>query len=267
MLPQIANTVFAKVRFSGSKKIYSNETSTSREEEVIFEKEDLHAHKKLKTIKSPRIVFNGGHIKAVTSLCLIEAPGKCPIIVSGGEDKIINLWSIETGCNDLLVTLKGHTARVSCLSTCRVNSQGTAIALVSGSWDETLIVWDISSIYDVIAGEIKADQFANKSKSIVLKGHKNRVSGVECPSIKFGDNEKRCVISVSYDNTIRVWHIIDDMFGENSIEFKYKIVALQETWWLCMKYYLSIVHGPIVLTGGKDHTLRVWKLMEPESKG
>jgi WD40 repeat protein len=59
-------------------------------------------------------------------------------IVSCSEDKMIKLWNIET--NQCLHEFKGHIDQVKCLEISADKSK-----LYSGSFDQTVIVWDISS--------------------------------------------------------------------------------------------------------------------------
>ena len=105
---------------------------------------------KQKVLKAPRIVYNNGHIKSITAMTVIKTDyttqsiddTAAPVIVSGGEDKCINFWSVESG--SLIMTLDGHSARVTGLAMC---CPGRAHALlVSCSWDETIRVWPVIAL-------------------------------------------------------------------------------------------------------------------------
>lgn len=96
-------------------------------------------------------------------------------LVSGGCDRDVRVWDMETG--ESKHTLRGHTSTVRCL---KMSDEHTAI---SGSRDTTLRVWDIKS------------GVCTK----VLVGH---LASVRCLEIK-GD----IVVSGSYDTTAKVWSI------------------------------------------------------------
>ncbi|KAI5787341.1 WD40-repeat-containing domain protein [Pyronema domesticum] len=98
-------------------------------------------------------------------------------LVSGGCDRDVRVWDMETGyCKTVL---RGHTSTVRCL---KMSDKKTAI---SGSRDTTLRIWDIEK------GVCKN----------VLVGHQ---ASVRCLEIH-GD----LVVSGSYDTTARIWSIKD----------------------------------------------------------
>ncbi|MCJ1310589.1 hypothetical protein MMC25_004254 [Agyrium rufum] len=97
------------------------------------------------------------------------------ILVSGGCDRDVRVWNMNTGAS--IYTLRGHTSTVRCL---KMSDQDTAI---SGSRDTMLRVWDIPS------GTCKH----------TLSGHQ---ASVRCLEIH-GDY----VVSGSYDTTARIWCI------------------------------------------------------------
>ncbi|GAA5941939.1 F-box/WD repeat-containing protein [Sporobolomyces koalae] len=98
------------------------------------------------------------------------------IVVSGGCDREVRVWDVETG--KCLHTLRGHTSTVRCMRVL----DGRPIA-VSGSRDSTLRVWDIEK------GECLH----------LLSGHTHSVRCIEVSGNK--------VVSGSYDATCRLWDI------------------------------------------------------------
>lgn len=60
------------------------------------------------------------------------------VLVSGGQDKVIHVWNMETG--ELLRELKGHESSVECLS-----FDGSSELLASGSADFTVRVWNVET--------------------------------------------------------------------------------------------------------------------------
>jgi eukaryotic-like serine/threonine-protein kinase len=63
-------------------------------------------------------------------------------IASGGEDSAVKVWDSHTG--KIERTFRGHTGIVSSLAFCQGGSR-----LVSGSWDKTVKVWDVSRLSEV----------------------------------------------------------------------------------------------------------------------
>lgn len=252
---------------------------------------DDNNNKKDRIIKAPRIIFDKHHIKGITATAVLPMRvGNCPLLLSGGEDKVINVWSVEKG--SLLLTLDGHSARVSSLMTYSFDSDNNNVIIVSSSWDETIRVWPVACINNLLEGEISREEAQDMIKSgcKMFKEHKNRVSAVEVIRVTNIDGkENTFLISASLDNTMRVYdfssilnsHVErfkklvedsskdnDNNNNNNSVELKFlfKIYDLEVTWWMSMKTYISSTYGPLVLSGGKDHSLRVWKI-EPPPEG
>ncbi|GAA5849802.1 hypothetical protein JCM8547_000567 [Rhodosporidiobolus lusitaniae] len=98
------------------------------------------------------------------------------VVVSGGCDRDVRVWDVETG--ECLHTLRGHTSTVRCMRIL----DGRPIA-VSGSRDKTVRVWDIER------GECLH----------VLNGHQLSVRCLEVSGNK--------VVSGSYDATCRLWNV------------------------------------------------------------
>ncbi|GAA5859910.1 hypothetical protein JCM1840_001792 [Sporobolomyces johnsonii] len=98
------------------------------------------------------------------------------VVVSGGCDREVRVWEVETG--KCLHTLRGHTSTVRCMRVL----DGRPIA-VSGSRDATLRVWNIET------GEMVH----------LLSGHEHSVRCIEVAGNK--------VVSGSYDATCRLWDV------------------------------------------------------------
>ncbi|GAA6062199.1 hypothetical protein JCM10212_006480 [Sporobolomyces blumeae] len=98
------------------------------------------------------------------------------VVVSGGCDREVRVWDIETG--KCLHTLRGHTSTVRCMRVL----DGRPIA-VSGSRDATLRVWDLK-----------------KGECIhLLNGHEHSVRCIEVSGNR--------AVSGSYDATCRLWDV------------------------------------------------------------
>ncbi|KAI5481685.1 hypothetical protein MNV49_002911 [Pseudohyphozyma bogoriensis] len=98
------------------------------------------------------------------------------IVVSGGCDRDVRVWDVETG--QCLWVLQGHTSTVRCMRVL----DGRPIA-VSGSRDATLRVWNIQTGQPIH----------------LLSGHEHSVRCIEVSGNK--------VVSGSYDATCRLWDV------------------------------------------------------------
>jgi WD40 repeat protein/serine/threonine protein kinase len=109
--------------------------------------------------------------------CDISPDGR--FALSGCWDKIIRLWSIETG--NLIRTFEGHSIQVD-----KVKFLTNGQKFLSAGGDKTLRLWDVAS------GECLQ----------IYKGHTDTV---ECLAIS---PDEKFVISGSFDSSVRVWDIV-----------------------------------------------------------
>ncbi|MDB9537380.1 hypothetical protein PN451_16350, partial [Dolichospermum planctonicum CS-1226] len=121
-------------------------------------------------------------------------------------DKTIKIWDItqqKTGFfgfiyerirSRLKFTLKGHSYSVNAIA---VTPDGKTV--ISGSWDKTIKIWDITQqktgffgfIYERIRSRLK----------FTLKGHSYSVNAIALTP------DGKTVISVSSDHTIKIWDV------------------------------------------------------------
>lgn len=141
-----------------------------------------------------------GHTSTVRCLDILEYNG-IRYIVTGSRDNTLHVWKIDERLYDdepdtleswpilydtpdrnpyFMGVLRGHLASVRTVS-------GYGNIVISGSYDNTLIVWDII-----------------KMKCLyILTGHTDRIY-----STIYDHKRNRC-ISASMDSTIRIWDLID----------------------------------------------------------
>ena len=225
-------------------------------------------------IKAPRIVFKG-HSKTVLSLAVLRTPDEDDtLILSGGEDKLLMIWSLATG--EHLTTIKGHDQRVAAIATLGI--RGCPPLAVTASWDETLRIWPLEMCYahNGTPEELSANLLTASTR---LRGHKNRVFGVT--TILDHDRKPICA-SGSADNKIIVWTLpkgekLYELYNEKDV-----------TWNLCLSsFYVepklsdehdtiavgpagavaattkvkkSAIVGPVIISGCKNNTVRIWKV-------
>ena len=132
------------------------------------------------------------HTKGVNSLAF-SIDGT--FLVSGGNDKTVNLWDIQTG--GVIKAFHGHTNWVWSVS---ISPDCTMIA--SGSWDHTIRLWDVQT----------------RECCCVIDGHNAAVN-----SVSFSPTNPKLLISASYDHTIQQWdvdgHQIGSTYEGNHVAF------------------------------------------------
>ncbi|KYQ99960.1 G beta like protein [Tieghemostelium lacteum] len=166
-----------------------------------------------------------GHKGFVTAIAV--SPQDPTVILSSSRDKTVMVWKLDP-TNPLEVgkalrSLHGHNHYVQDV----VISHDGQFAL-SGSWDTTLRLWDITR------GE----------STRLFKGHKQDVTSVAFS----GDN--RQIISGSRDNTIKVWNTIG--------ECKYTLDDQGHTEWVsCVRFSPNT---PTIVSGGWDNKVKIWDI-------
>lgn len=150
------------------------------------------------------------------------------LLAVGYTNGTIKLFDTSTGESE--VTFAGHKNDVNCLS-----FDEDSMRLVSGSKDTSIIVWDIVA----------------ESGLYKLHGHKGPVTGV-----KFMKSERNIIVSSSKDTFIKFW----DMTTQHC--FKTMPGHVTEIW-----DFVLLEQDTILVTGGSDSELRIWKLEFTEAEG
>ncbi len=117
----------------------------------------------------------GGHTNSVNSVAF-SPDGRT--LASGGFDKVIKLWDVETGT--LLKTFKGHGDAVLSVT---FSPDGKVLA--SGSYDKSIKLWEI------VSGKILQ----------TMRGHQKAVT-----SVNFRP-DGQILASGSFDRTVKLWEV------------------------------------------------------------
>ncbi|KAF5380915.1 hypothetical protein D9615_004162 [Tricholomella constricta] len=204
---------------------------------------------------APASVLKAGS-RYVNSVAYISPSPDAPkgYAVTGGQDTVINVFSLDSSKDDPDFSLLGHTENVCALD---VTPGGV---IISGSWDRSAKVWkDFTLAYDLKGHQqsvwavlaVDEEQYLTGSadKTIRLwqqhktvhtyEGHRDAVRGLALmPDIGFA--------SCSNDSEIRVWTFGGDVVYTLSGHTSFV-------------YSLSILPNGDVVSGGEDRTVRVWK--------
>ncbi|KAI9323832.1 WD40-repeat-containing domain protein [Dichotomocladium elegans] len=181
------------------------------------------------------------------------------VLVSGGCDRDVRVWDLETG--RMRHILRGHTSTIRCLK-----MKDKRIA-VSGSRDATMRAWDIERgvLLHLFHGHQSSVRCLEISGDLVASGSYDHTARVwdlrtgRCLHVLVGhhlqiyaiafDGQK--VVTGSLDSNIRVW----------STETGQCLAALQGHTSLVGHLQLS---GNMLVSGGSDGCLRVWDLQHYE---
>ena len=136
------------------------------------------------SVNNYHIRILNGHTNAVHQISWIP-DNSYSKLATGSWDKTIKIWDITTGT--CLHTLKGHTDWITAVAW---SPDGNYIASGSAASDKTIKIWD-----------------AHTGACIhTLKGHDNYISSLSWSP------DSSMLASGSYDNTIKLWSIIDKKF-------------------------------------------------------
>lgn len=201
-----------------------------------------------------------GHAGPLTSICAINAKGSEGAdnihVATASKDRTLRLWKFDAedtldgpARTSAFKVLRGHGAAVQCVS-----SQPSGNMVCSGSWDNTINLWETSGS-DADGDTISIKKRRKKGESnesltegvavSTIVGHTNCVSSVVWP-------EDDTIYSASWDHSIRIWDVESG----------------KATWnMFCGKVLNSIDVGgensALIAAGASDATLRIWDPRRP----
>jgi guanine nucleotide-binding protein subunit beta-2-like 1 protein len=168
-----------------------------------------------------------GHSNWVTQIA--TTPEVPDMILSSSRDKTVIVWNLVRSENQYGFprrALKGHSHFVSDV----VISSDGQFAL-SGSWDNTLRLWDLST------GLAVRQPFY---------GHDGDVLSVAFSA------DNRQIVSGSRDKTIKLWNTLG--------ECKFTITEDRHTEWVSCVRFSPNTSNPIIVSCGWDRLVKVWSL-------
>jgi len=167
-----------------------------------------------------------GHNGWVTQLATTpEVPDR---LLSASRDKTIIVWKLskeEGNYGFAQRALKGHSHFVSDV----VISSDGQFAL-SGSWDTTLRLWDITN-------GVSTRSFIGHTKDVL--------------SVAFSADNRQ-IVSGSRDKTIKLWNTL--------AECKYTITEDCHTEWVSCVRFSPNTANPVIVSAGWDKLVKVWNL-------
>jgi len=156
-------------------------------------------------------------------------------IISGSADETIKIWNLSTF--KLVTTLKGHNSIVSSVVVSSVENTTDLPDnigkqyIISGSFDKTIKIWDLSTFKLVKT----------------LEGHNYHVTSVTVSNFENATTfAEQYIISGSFDGIIKIWdlltfELVSTLEGHDNVV---KSVAISD------KYIIS---------GSYDKTIKIWE--------
>ncbi|KAM9966709.1 hypothetical protein ACTFIR_006936 [Dictyostelium discoideum] len=167
-----------------------------------------------------------GHNGFVTSIAV--SPENPDTIISSSRDKTVMVWQLTptdaTSPGKAHRSLKGHSHFVQDV----VISHDGQFAL-SGSWDNTLRLWDITK----------------GVSTRLFKGHTQDVMSVAFSS------DNRQIISGSRDATIKVWNTLGEC------KFTLEGPEAHQDWVSCIRFSPNT---PTIVSGSWDNKVKIWDI-------
>jgi WD40 repeat protein len=177
----------------------------------------------------PHPHYTVGSHEGVVETVAVTVRHDRPVIVSGGDDRTVRVWDLETG-SPVLEPLTGHNDTVTAVAVGQRHGQPV---IVSGGDDGTVRVWDLETGSPVLEP---------------LTGHDDTVTAVAVGQ----RHGQPVIVSGGFDATVRVWDletgspVLEPLTGHDDAV---TAVAVGQR------------HGqPVIVSASFDEQLRVWDM-------
>ncbi|KAF8274866.1 phospholipase A-2-activating protein [Lactarius quietus] len=204
---------------------------------------------------SPANTFRAGP-RFINSVAYLPPTPEAPqgYIVTGGQDSIINIWSMESTREEPLYTLLGHSDNV-----CTLHVGGDS-TIVSGSWDKSAKVWTRFQLVHDLVGH-------NQSVwAVLVMGGDEYLTGSADKTIKLWRQNKCLRTYHGHKDAVRCLSLLTDIgFASGSNDSQITIWTFEGDVVHSLSAHTSFVYSMCALpngdvaSGGEDRSMRVWR--------
>ncbi|EMD38180.1 hypothetical protein CERSUDRAFT_82424 [Gelatoporia subvermispora B] len=174
--------------------------------------------------------------------------------VTGGQDTVINVFSLADSSGEPNFSLLGHKDNVCALHT------GPDRTLISGSWDCTAKVWkDFRLAYDLIGHH-------QSVWAVLCVDDRQYLTGSADCSIKLWSQHKNVRTYPGHTQAVRGLALITDIgFASCSNDSEIRIWTMEGdtvytlTGHTSFVYSISVLPNGDIVSGGEDRTVRIWR--------
>ncbi|GAA1468852.1 caspase family protein [Microbacterium thalassium] len=161
--------------------------------------------------------------------------------LSGRDDRPVSWaprWSTGSHVSSSLIApLAGHVDDIAAVACTTLDDRPVA---VTGSWDRTVRVWDLTT-----GGPLGAP----------LKGHAGPVNAVACTTL----SDRPVAVTGSDDDTVRIWDLTTGQpIGGPISGHRSSVVSIACT---------TLGDRPIAVSGSSDRSIRIWDLTTAQPMG
>jgi len=234
--------------------------------------------KLLKSWNTPKVTTLEGHDYAVLSVSvsgIINTADKfgniisSQYIISGSSDNTIKIWDLST--YELVETLEGHIDIVNCVVVSGIinttDEFGNIISkqyIISGSDDETIKIWDISTFKLVKTLKKHTGAVLSVAVSSIINTtdkFANIISSVENTATLPDNIGKQYIISGSGDETIKIWDLSTFKLVKTLKKHTDNVTSVAVSSIInTADEFGNIISKQYIISGSGKETIKIWDL-------